>query len=196
MPKVAPLSPKQKRFVEEYLIDLNGTQAALRAGYSLKTAPVIASENLRKPYIQEALRARQEQLRDANAVTPERVIQEYARLAFADMAAYVAWGPEGIRAVPSSELPEGATRAVAEVTETITDKGRTFRFKLHDKKGALDSLAKHLGMFVDTNVTINQDNRSINVNVDHREALEHTVATLSARASPQSSTESSEPGTG
>ncbi len=49
------LSPKQQRFVEEYLIDLNATQAAVRAGYSKKTARAIASENLAKPYIQEAV---------------------------------------------------------------------------------------------------------------------------------------------
>lgn len=49
------LTPKQERFCQEYIIDLNGTQAAIRAGYSEKTANVIASENLAKPYIQAKL---------------------------------------------------------------------------------------------------------------------------------------------
>ena len=49
------MTPKQSRFVEEYLIDLNATQAAVRAGYSKKTARAIASENLAKPNIQEAV---------------------------------------------------------------------------------------------------------------------------------------------
>lgn len=145
----ATLTPKQQRFVEEYLIDLNGTQAARRAGYSPRTANEQAAGLLAKLSIQNALVTRQQELRNSSDVTPERVIREYARLAFADMADYVSWGVDGVIATPSDELPEGASRAVAEVTETITDKGRTFRFKLHDKKGALDSLAKHLGMFQD-----------------------------------------------
>ena len=143
------LKAMQQRFVEEYLIDLtgNGTQAAIRAGYAPHSARITASYLLTRPNIQAALAQRQQELRDSAAVTPERVIQEYARLAFADMADYVSWDGLAVRAIDSAKLREGATRAVAEVTETITDKGRTFRFKLHDKKGALDSLAKHLGLF-------------------------------------------------
>ena len=49
------LTPKQNRFVEEYLIDLCATRAAVRAGYSEKTARQIGSENLSKPAIQEAI---------------------------------------------------------------------------------------------------------------------------------------------
>ena len=49
------LTDKQKAFVQEYLIDLNATQAAIRAGYSKKTAAVVGHENLRKPYIAEAV---------------------------------------------------------------------------------------------------------------------------------------------
>ena len=151
----------QRRFVDEYLVDLNGTKAAIRAGYALKTAPVQASRLLKQDKIQKALIERQRELRDSAAVTPERVIQEYARLAFADMADYVSWDGLTIKAKASAELPEGATRAVAEVTETITQTGRTFRFKLHDKKGALDSLAKHLGLFPEPPApVINQDNRT------------------------------------
>lgn len=52
------LTPKQKRFVEEYLIDLNATQAAIRAGYSPKTARQIGDENLSKPDIREAINER------------------------------------------------------------------------------------------------------------------------------------------
>ena len=55
---VAKLTAKQQRFCDEYLIDLNATQAAIRAGYSQKTAGVIANENLKKPYIQEYIQKR------------------------------------------------------------------------------------------------------------------------------------------
>lgn len=56
------LTEKQQRFVDEYLVDLNGTQAAIRAGYSPKTAHVIASENIRKPYLAAAILKRRDEL--------------------------------------------------------------------------------------------------------------------------------------
>ena len=65
------------------------------------------------------------------------------------MATYLSWGPDGVRIKDLDGLPEGAGRAVAQVTETDNKDSHTFRFKLHDKLGALNSLAKHLGMFVE-----------------------------------------------
>ena len=143
------LLAKQQRFVEEYLVDLNATQAAIRAGYSVRSAAIQGFENLRKPNIQELLTSRRQELLAANDLTPEKIVAELARLAFADMGVYVSWGPDGVRLKSSDELPEGATIAVAEVSETTTKDGGTVKFKLHDKKGALDSLAKHLGMFIE-----------------------------------------------
>ncbi len=143
------LRPKQTKFVEEYLCSLNATDAARKAGYSKRSAEIIGFENLRKPKIIAALQERREELAKHVKVTPKSVAEEYARLAFADMATYVTWGPDGVTLKESDELPEGASAAVIEVTETITGQGSTVRFKLHDKKGALDSLAKHLGMFIE-----------------------------------------------
>lgn len=144
------LRPKQAAFVEEYLIDFNGTQAAIRAGYSVKTARKMASENLTKPDIIDALARRRVELAEANEVTPEKVAAEYALMGFANLEDYVKWAPDGITLTASSELPEGATRAVSEITEVRTSKGddyttTTIKFKLHDKKGALDSLCRLLG---------------------------------------------------
>ena len=68
------LTDKQKRFCDEYLIDLNATQAAIRAGYSEKTANRIASENLSKLVIQEYIKEKQEEIADRNAVTVDFVI--------------------------------------------------------------------------------------------------------------------------
>ncbi len=64
-----PLTPKQARFVQEYLIDLNATQAAIRAGYSEKTARQVASENLSKPYIAKAIEAKQTELSERTGFT-------------------------------------------------------------------------------------------------------------------------------
>ena len=72
---MANLTPKQQRFVEEYLIDLNATQAAIRAGYSEKTAQEIGSENLSKPMIAKAIAEAQEKLSNKTQVTVEMVVQ-------------------------------------------------------------------------------------------------------------------------
>ena len=72
---MANLTPKQQRFVEEYLIDLNATQAAIRAGYSEKTAKEIGSENLTKPNIAKAIAEAQEKLSNKAQVTVEMVVQ-------------------------------------------------------------------------------------------------------------------------
>ena len=78
------LTPKQERFVQEYMVDLNALQAAIRAGYSKDTAGVIGHENLKKPYIQAAIaRARQEQ-QQRTQVTADSVVKEAALIAFAD----------------------------------------------------------------------------------------------------------------
>lgn len=71
---MAKLRPKQQRFVEEYLIDFNATQAAMRAGYSQKTAHRIGAENLQKPAIQSAIKASKTQLSKKTGVTREMVV--------------------------------------------------------------------------------------------------------------------------
>lgn len=68
------LTPKQQRFVDEYLIDLNGTQASIRAGYSEKTAYSIGSENLKKPDIQQAIAVRQKELAEKRAWDLDRLV--------------------------------------------------------------------------------------------------------------------------
>lgn len=80
----AELEPRQQRFVDEYLVDLNGTQAAIRAGYSSESARQIAAENLSKPNIQAAVAAGQAVLQDRTQVTAARVVREIALIAFAD----------------------------------------------------------------------------------------------------------------
>ena len=144
------LTPKQSRFVEEYLTDLNGKQAAIRAGYSAKTAEVQASHLLSIPKIQLALSAVM-QARSRNAlVTADRVLAELAKIGFANMRDY--WPKDG-EAVDLHRLDQDLTAAMQEITidETVDRSGvihRHTRLKLHDKKGALDSLAQYLGMFV------------------------------------------------
>ena len=146
---VNPLTPKQDLFVMEYVVDLNGKQAAIRAGYSARTAEVQASRLLSHVKVQEAVQRAQESLLARVAVTQEDVIRELAQIAFSDMGSYAKWGPDGIDLKESDKLPEGATRVVAEVSQTVTKDGGSVKFRLHNKLEALEKLGKHLGLFID-----------------------------------------------
>ena len=151
------LTPKQQRFGEEYLIDLNATQAAKRAGYSEKTAFRIGTENLHKPAIQVAIQEALQKRSDRTEITADSVLRELAVLAFSDMAHYVQFNEAGNILLDFSQMPAGASRAIAEVVqdEYVDGKGeeartvKRTRFKLHGKQPALDSLAKHLGMYIE-----------------------------------------------
>ena len=77
------LTAKQERFCTEYIIDLNATQAAIRAGYSVKTANRIASENLSKPDIQRKIQELQQERAERTEITQDRVLKELAGIGFA-----------------------------------------------------------------------------------------------------------------
>lgn len=140
------LTDKQRIFCDEYLIDFNATRAAIAAGYSKKTASVIGSETLAKPYVQDYLNKKREDISKRHNVTMDRIIQEYAHIAFQDTADLF----EGSRLKDISELPENVTRAIQEVSSMRvrgSDDTEVVKIKHHDKKGALDSLTKILGGF-------------------------------------------------
>lgn len=141
------LTPKQQRFVEEYLVDLNATQAAIRAGYSPKTANeqgarLLANVSVQAA-IQEAMKARQTR----TEITQDRVLAELAKIAFGDQRAVMEWGPSGVKLRDSKALTDDQAAIVAEVSESVTAAGGTLKLKTHDKVGALKLLGEHLGMF-------------------------------------------------
>ena len=146
---MSDLTPKQARFVEEYLIDLNATQAAIRAGYSKKTAGQVGFENLKKPEIQKAVTEAMAARSERTEIDQDEVLREIHRLGFSNIADYVEWGPDGVRLKESANMSDEALRCILEVSETKTDKGGTVKFKLHDKKGSLELLGRHLGLFKD-----------------------------------------------
>lgn len=151
-------SKKQKMFVKEYLIDLNATQAAIRAGYSKHTAEVIGFENLRKPDIAAAIEAEMEARSKRTEITQDRVLKEYARLAFFDPRKFFDETGE-IRAIVDLDDDTAACVAGMDVlTKYSKDRDGDVtpetikKIKLADKKGALDSVARHLGMFEKDNL--------------------------------------------
>ena len=154
---MARLTPKQQRFVEEYLVDLNATQAAIRAGYSHDTARSIASENLSKPDIADAIAAARAVLSERAGISAERVLRELSLIGFANMQDYIRVTSEGDPFVNLSELTRDQAAAISEVTcEDFTDgRGddardvRKVKFKLADKRAALVDLGRHLKLFTD-----------------------------------------------
>jgi phage terminase small subunit len=144
---VAELREKQKRFVEEYMIDLNATQAAIRAGYSVKSASDLGAQLLRKPRVAAAVaRARAEQAK-RTGIEADRVLRELAKLAFVNAADVIDDADGTIKATASRD----DTAAVCSVkVKTIpTDDGEIVEreVRLNDKNKALDALCKHLGLY-------------------------------------------------
>lgn len=160
---MANLKPRQELFVREYLIDLNATKAAERAGYSKKTARSIGQENLTKPDIQAAIAAQQGKRIQKLEISAERVLNELALLGFANMLDYIQIGENGTAKVDLSKLTRDQAAAIGEITvEEFTertgedDNGKpTFenvkrtKFKLNDKRGALVDLGRHLKLFTE-----------------------------------------------
>lgn len=158
------LTEKQARFVAEYLVDLNATEAAKRAGYSEKTAYSIGFENLRKPEIQEAIAEAMDARAKRTSITQDRVLQELARIAFAngtDFARIVST-PTVTTVVDDEGFVQQVLRPVQRVelvdTERVDPEKRAaiagikegkfgIEVKSHDKIRALELLGQHLGMF-------------------------------------------------
>lgn len=141
------LNPKQKRFCQEYLIDSNATQAAIRAGYSAKTAPEMGWENLRKPQIEEYLRQLQDERAKRNEITADRVQREIAAIGFANLTDVISFNDRGMEIKDSSSLSQNTLAALSSVTFTDhPTAGRRVSVKLHDKLTALNMLANQLGM--------------------------------------------------
>lgn len=125
-------------------MDLNATQAAIRAGYSKKTAEVIGYENLRKPQIAEEIAKRQVKLQSKLEITQERVLEELAAIAFANGTDFVTVTAAGLLNVrPTSQVPKEKLPAIAGIKYNQLG----VEIKLHDKVRALELLGKHLGVF-------------------------------------------------
>jgi phage terminase small subunit len=147
------LAPKQTRFVEEYLIDLNGKQAAIRAGYSARSAEVQAARLLGYAKVHAAVREAMQARSRRTGVTADRVVAELAMIGFANMRDL--WPRRGER-IDLDGLDQDRAAAVEEITidESIDPSGvlhPRIHLKLRDKIGALSSLARHLGMLTDRN---------------------------------------------
>jgi phage terminase small subunit len=149
------LTEKQRVFCEEYLIDLNATAAAKRAGYAEKNARTTAQQNLEHPacieYLNKLVKARSERTQ----ITADNVITETAKLAFSDLRKLF---DDAGALLPVNQWPADMAAAVSAVEvdelfegygENRVQVGYTKKVKLWDKPRALEMLGKHLKLWVE-----------------------------------------------
>lgn len=147
------LSKKQKLFGDEYLIDLNGTKAAIRAGYSAKTASSIATVLLKREDLQAYIQLRMSQREYRTEITQDRVLHELARIGFSDLSHYLRvttkrvqdFDVQEVEIFNTEDITPDDMKAVAEIKQTKEG----IALKLHDKVAALEKIGRHLGMFKD-----------------------------------------------
>ena len=144
------LNPKQLRFAHEFLKDLNGTKAAIRAGYSKASAHVQGCDLLKHPKVKlkiEKLMAKREK---RTGITSDWVLERLAEIAGGDIKDYMSWGMDEhgnheSKIIDSDKLSAEKSRILSEVSHTKDG----IKFKVTDKIRALDLIGKHLGMFTD-----------------------------------------------
>ena len=155
MAKTAKLTEKQQRFVEEYLIDLNATQAAIRAGYSAKTADQQGSRMLANVKVQQAISVAMAERSKRTGINQDRVVLELARIAFVKMTDLV--DSHGRIKDNATDDDLACIESVKyKQSESETGSSVEREVKISPKLKALELLGKHLGMWndkLDVNIT-------------------------------------------
>ena len=152
---------RHERFCQEFIIDLNGTKAAIRAKFSKKTARSKASQLLTKVNIQQRIAELQKKRSERTAISQDRVLKELAMIGFSDLRNYITIDKltGAIQAKGFEDMPKDESRVLKSVKEdrmikedadgkktTVYDK---VKFELWDKPKALEMIGRHLGMFVE-----------------------------------------------
>lgn len=146
---MATLTKKQQRFVEEYLIDLNATQAAIRAGYSINNADKIGSELLGKNRVSQAIAKTMAERSKRTGINQDRVILELAKIAFVKITDVVNDECEIKPDAAEDDLACIESIKVKQIPTKSGDVGIEREVKLSPKMKALELLGKHLGMWND-----------------------------------------------
>lgn len=154
---MAGLSPKQAMFVMEYLIDLNATQAAIRAGYAPRSASTEGARLLANDKVQAYI----DDLMDARAhrmlISQDKVVRELARVALFDP--HQVYDEEG-RLRPIRDMPADIRAAISSIKH-LSD--GSIEVKFWDKNSAIDKLMKHMGLFEKDNRQITGGQKSVKV---------------------------------
>lgn len=157
-PTASELTPKELRFVEEYLIDLNAAAAFRRAGYKAKDdqyAAMYAYNLIRKPLVAKTIRDAISKRAFSSKVKAERVLQELAYIGLADPADVLDFDSDVPVMRSAKDIPEHARRCISSMrVKTVIDKtahghvpAQVLEIKFWDKNAALEKLCRHLGLF-------------------------------------------------
>lgn len=159
---MAKLTAKQQRFVDEYLIDLNATQAYIRAGYkNYDSAGVEANKTLNIPKVRQAVDEAMAERSKRTGVTQDRVLLEIAKMAFLNIDDVVDLKTGKIK--PNAKKEDLA--CIQSIKIKPTEYGEEREIKFYDKKGSLELCGKHLGMFKDK-VELEAD-MDLNITIDY-----------------------------
>lgn len=139
------LSAKRQRFVDEYCVDFNGTQAAIRAGYSANSANMQAARLLANDNVRKALDEKRLEIAESNKLKVSDVIDELRNIAFSDITQVLSFNNSKAKIKSSRKLSEDARKVIASVSQT--QNGLTI--KMHDKVKALELLGRYLNIFTD-----------------------------------------------
>ena len=154
------ITDRMRQFVAEYLVDLNATQAAIRAGYSEATAQEQSSQLLDRPDIRELVEQRQKDRIDRTQLSQDLTVNELKTIAFSDVADFVIVKEGGvIEQRPFNELKKDQTRCVKKIKQTVRTaqssdgtvihQTAVLELELYDKVKSLELLGRHLGIFND-----------------------------------------------
>jgi len=148
-----PLTARQAQFVAEYIIDLNQAQAAIRAGFSPRSARSCAARMMTFANVAAAISEAKRSRAKATGITQDRVLEELGLLAFSDVGHYEL-DPETGKFKAAADAPAGARRAISSIKyRRIVDSEGTVTYeaevKLWDKPGPLKLAGRHVGLFPD-----------------------------------------------
>jgi phage terminase small subunit len=143
------LSAKQKRFCEEYLIDMNGAQAAIRAGYAQKNADVQAAQILSLTKVRQYLQKLKNEQSKRTGITADLVLKELAAVGFSKITDVLNIDDEDVPL--KRNISNKAKSAIQAISSSRKMGERTISVKMHNKIGALEKLGTHFGLFNDLN---------------------------------------------
>lgn len=171
------LTPKARQFCREYLIDFNASQAAIRAGYSKKTAGVTGHDMLKKPKTGEYLRYLQDQRAQRTEITADRVVEEIAKIAFHNIQDLLDYfeGEVLFKDIDKMKFPEIIKSiTIKEGTRNGVRIGQIAKIEVYDKVKALELLGRHTAAFTENiNLTSNGGDlptpeHNVNIYINHR----------------------------
>lgn len=157
------LTYRQELFAKEYLVDLNATQSAIRAGYSEKTAYSQGERLLRNVEVAAEIQKNMDKRAAKIEITADKVLQEIAKLSFANLQDFY---NENGSLKEIHTLPRDVAAALASSKVNLTEACAVQEIKLHDKKGSLELLGKHLKLFNEVGSKDNPLNATVSVAIE------------------------------